>query len=157
MKRVLCAAVLGLLLLGGAAFGKVREFQHFSLDVPKGWKVAQKGASVRVRKEDRSASLIITIDKTNGRSIDEIAESESKKAKGTRPEKDDDGDYTFTSNGGRTQTLLSGAGNIFLMMTITGADEAEDELTAILDSLEMKDMSGAVEEEESDSGDSGGS
>ena len=142
-KRVLCAAVFMLLLVCGAAFAKVREFKYFTLDVPKGWKIAQKDASVRVRKEDDSASMIVTIDSLNGRSIDDIAAAESKKLKGSEPEKDDDGDYTFTANDGKTQVMLSEAGDQFIMLTMNYTDEASaEELGAIIDSFEMKESDG---------------
>ncbi len=124
------------------AFAKVREFKYFTLDVPRGWKVAQKDASVRVRKADKSASATITFDSRNGRSLKSIADEASRQAKGTKPEKDEDGDYTFTCNGGRTQAFLSDAGEYFLMLSVTSTPETEDELEAILDSFEVKEMDG---------------
>ena len=133
------------------AFAKIREFSYFTLDVPSGWKVATKGASVRVRKADKSASTTITFDLKNGRSLKSIAGEASRQAKGTKPEKDEDGDYTFTCNGGRTQAFLSDAGDYFLMMSVTSTPETEDELEAILDSFEMKDMDGGYGDDE-DSG-----
>ena len=146
-----CAAVLGLLFLTGAAFAKVREFKYFTLDVPRGWKVAQKDASVRVRKADKSASMTITFDSRNGRSLKSIADEASRRANGMKPEKDEDGDYTFTCNGGRTQAFLSEAGDYFLMMSVTSTPETENELEAILDSFEMKEMDGDYGDDE-DSG-----
>nr|MCR5347050.1 hypothetical protein [Fretibacterium sp.] len=151
-KQFLCTAVLGLLLAAGleflpfpsqtgcrgAAFGKVREFKYFSLDVPKGWKVARKDASVRVRKADKSASIIITIDSMGGRSLKDIAEEASRKYSGNPPEIDEDGDYSFSANDDSTQVFVSEVGDYYLMLSVTGTDETADELAAILDSLEMK-------------------
>ena len=149
-KRILCAAVLGLLLSAGCAFATVREFKYFTLDVPRGWKVATKDASVRVRKADKSASTTITFDLKNGRSLKSIADEASGKAKGTKPKKDADGDYTFTCNGGKTEAFLSDAGEYFLMLSVTSTPETEDELAAILDSFEVKDIDGGYGDEEDD-------
>lgn len=138
-RKILCAALLGLLLVAGAAFGKVREFEYFTLDVPQGWKVARKDASVRVRKPDNSAVLIITMDALNGRSLKSIAEDASKKCKGTKPERDEEGDYTFTCNGGKTESIVMEAGDLYLMMSATCKEaKFEDELLAILDSFEPR-------------------
>ena len=138
-RKILCAALLGLLLAAGAASGKVREFEYFTLDVPKGWKVARKDASVRVRKPDNSAVLIITLDALKGRSLKSIADDASKKCKGTRPERDEEGDYTFTCNGGKTQSIVMEAGDFYLMMSATCEEEKdEDELLAILESFELR-------------------
>lgn len=150
-KRVLSIAVLGLLFLAGCAFAKVREFKYFTLDIPKGWKIAQKGESVRVRKADNSASVIITIDDHNGRSAEDIAEAESKKLKGTKPEKDGDEDYSFMANDGKTLVMISTAGDKFIMLNMTYTDEkSSEELGAILDSFEMKDLSGSKGKDDDD-------
>ena len=154
-KRVLCAAVLGLLFLASGAFAKVMEFKYFTLDIPRGWKVATKDASVRIRKADKSASTTITFDLKNGRSLKSIATEASRKAKGTKPKKDKDGDYTFTCNGGRTQAFLSDAGEYFLMLSVTSTPETEDELEAILDSFEVKDIDGGYGDEDEDEGEYG--
>lgn len=138
-RKILCAALLGLLLVVGAASGKVREFEYFTLDVPSGWKVARKDASVRVRKPDNSAVLIITMDALNGRSLKSIADDASKKCKGTKPERDEEGDYTFTCNGGKTESIVMEAGEFYLMMSATCEKEKDEEaLLAILDSFELR-------------------
>lgn len=137
MKKFLTALLLFLLIAAGEVFAKVKEFDYFSIDVPNGWKVSHKEGSVRVRKADKSASITITIEKKNGRSLDELASSLS--GKSIKLTKDDDGDYTYTSDDGDTQAILGEVDDSYIFMRMTGVNSAKDELVAIMDSIEFND------------------
>ena len=140
MKKSVTALLLFLLLAAGEAFAKVKEFDYFSVDVPKGWKVSHKDGSVRVRKADKSASITITIESKNGRSIKEIASKLS--GKDIKLEKDEDGDYTYKSKDGDTQALLGELEGFYIFMRMNGVKSAEAELDAIMDSIEFNDKLG---------------
>ena len=137
MKKFVTALMLFLLLTAGEVFAKVKEFDYFSVDVPKGWKVSHKDGSVRVRKADKSASITITIEDKNGRSLKEIASDLS--VKGIKLEKDEDGDYAYKSDDGDTQALLSELENFYMFMRMNGVKSAEDDLSAIMGSIEFTD------------------
>lgn len=137
MKKFAAALSLFLLLAAGEALAIVKEFDYLSVDVPKGWKVSHKDGSVRVRKADKSASITITLEDRNGRSLDEIASGLS--GRNIKLEKDEEGDYVYKSEDGDVQVLLSELMNFYMLINMKGVKSAEEELTAIMESIEFTD------------------
>ena len=135
MKRL---AVLLVFLLAGAAFGEIREFRYYSLDVPEEWSVSEEGAVVTITAPDRSCSLAITADEPRGKSIEELARSFALELNGSVPEKDDDGGYTFEFNNGVSHAVIDGDDELYLLIIGTGIENNADILGQILGSLEMK-------------------
>lgn len=136
MRRVVL--VLIVVLTTSGAIADIREFRNFSLDVPEGWTAQEEGAVVRVVAEDGSASLTITADDPKGRAIGDLAAEFSLELGGTMPEKDEDGSYTFELNGGRSQAVITGDEEFYMLIVGTGIEATGEVLGEILDSLEMK-------------------
>ena len=134
-KFVVCAV---LLLFAAAAWADIQEFRYFSLDVPDGWDVVEDGATVTVVAGDKSASLSITADDPQGKTIEELAKSYAQELHGTEPEKDEDGAYTFEFNNGVSQAVIDGDEDLYLLIIGTGIERNGEVLGEILESLEMK-------------------
>ena len=134
-KFVVCAV---LLLFAAAAWADIQEFRYFSLDVPDGWDVVEDGATITVVAGDKSASLSITADDPQGKTIEELAKSYAQELHGTEPEKDEDGAYTFEFNNGVSQAVIDGDEDLYLLIIGTGIERNGEVLGEILESLEMK-------------------
>ena len=135
MKRL---ALLIVLVLAGAAFGDIREFRYYYIDVPEGWSVSEEGAVVTFSAPDKSCSLAVTADDPRGKSIEELARSFALELNGSVPEKDDDGVYTFEFNNGVSQAVIDGDEELYLLIIGTGIEHNAEVLGQILESLEMK-------------------
>ena len=139
MKRTLAAiAVLAVVLSAASAFAFVQQFGKFSVDVPEGWGANQEGSTVILIKNDRTASMSITVADTEGMNRKALAEAFVKELNGRDLERDDDGDYTFTmtnANGVDSHALLTGDDEEYCLFVMTGIENARDEMTAILGSV----------------------
>lgn len=143
MKRVLIIFLLVLIssaacLPSGGAFGEIREFKNFSLDVPENWSFQEQGPTVLIIADDKSGSLSITYDNPQGNSIGDLAAALSLELGGTMPEKDNDGIYSFEFGGGKSQALITGDEDFYMLIIGMGFDKNADTLGEILESLEMK-------------------
>ena len=141
MKRIL-ALVAVLVFVATAAFGAVQAFSKFSLDVPAGWSASEQDETVTLIADDQTASLTISIASTEGKSLEVVANGLSEAFKGTKPEVDADGDYTFTfdnGNGVTSHALITGADDMFCAFVMTGVENKGDEIQAILGSLKLKE------------------
>ena len=136
MKRLVVCVML--LLFAAGANAELQEFRYFSLDVPDGWDVIEDGATVTVIASDKSASLSITADDPKGKTIEELAKSFAIELRGTEPEKDEDGAYSFEFNNGVSQAVIDGDEDLYLLIIGTGIERNGELLGEILESLEMK-------------------
>ena len=93
--RFLKAAALGVLLLAGGTYAGVREFDHFSADVPPGWSAEQQGATVVMKAVSSDVSLSIAVAKMGEASLKDIANKLYEQLGGVDLEKDEDGDFVF--------------------------------------------------------------
>ena len=145
MKR-LSIAVLFVALFATMAFAAVQDFGRFTVDVADGWTGSQNGPSAIIVKNDNTASLSITIDKTQGYALKDLASAfveEFKKSYPTvsAPEATDDGDFTFTAvnaNGVESSVLLTGDEEEYCMFVMTGVEAAGAEMSAMLGSIKEK-------------------
>ena len=142
MKRLSVLILsLALVLVAGCAFAD--EFKYFNAKVPEGW-VAQEseaeGATNVIIAKEGVASLTISVAPTGGASLDDIAVALSKEVGGTEPQADDKGNRIFTCNNENTVVIVNANAEkeIWVAMSITGADNAEDDMNALMDSLEWK-------------------
>ena len=139
MKRTLAAiAVLAVVLSAASAFAFVQQFGKFSVDVPEGWGANQEDSTVILIKNDRTASMSITVADTEGMNRKALAEAFVKELNGRDLERDDVGDYTFTmtnANGVDSHALLTGDDEEYCLFVMTGIENARDEMTAILGSV----------------------
>ena len=136
MRRFVVCVML--LLFAAGASAEIQEFRYFSLDVPDGWDVIEDGATVTVIAGDKSASLSLTADEPQGRSIEELANAFAAELHGTEPEKDEDGAYSFEFNNGVSQAVIDGDEDLYLLIIGTGIERNGEILGEILESLEMK-------------------
>ena len=92
MKRLAAAAVL-VILSAMVAFGAVRDFGIFTVNVPKGWKVDHEGSRVTLMKGRMIMEILC--ESTGGKSIDDIAQ-EIAEQYGSNDMEDIEDYYTFT-------------------------------------------------------------
>lgn len=140
MKRIL-ALVAVLVFVATAAFGAVQDFSKFSLDVPAGWSASEQDDTVTLIADDKTASMTISVASTEGNSLEVVANSLSETLKGTKPEVDADGDYSFTfdnGNGVTSHALITGADGMFCAFVMTGIENKASDIQAILGSLKVK-------------------
>ena len=134
-----CVMLLALLLgMSSCACAEMIETKYFSLDVPEGWTVNEEGNVITVTAGDKSGSLSITADSPNGKTIAQLAEEYSARLKGSEPEQDEDGGYTFEFNNGVSQAVIDGDEDLYVLIIGTGLERNGEVLAEILESLEMK-------------------
>lgn len=71
MKRLLALSLLLVVLLSSAAFGRVRDFGKFTVDVPKGWSVDTNDSRVTLMKG--RMIMEIEVASRGGKSLEKIA------------------------------------------------------------------------------------
>ena len=140
MRRSLILGAVLALVLSAAAFGAVQDFGKFTLDVPAGWTAEKDGETVGIVKNDKSVSVSITVDSTDGMALKDLAEAfvEALKGKDLKEEK---GSYTFTmtsDSGVKSEAFLSGEDGQYCLIVVTGGENAPEEVVAIMDSLTEK-------------------
>ena len=139
MKKLFLALTL-VAVFAAASFAGVQDFGKFTIDVPEGWTATQDGETVGIVKNDNSAALSISVDSTEGASLKEIAD-EFVKALNGRNLTFTDGTYQFemtNANGVDSKAVLSGDDSNYALFVITGAENAPDEITKMLDSVKEK-------------------
>ncbi len=136
MRRIII--FMAMLLISSCACANVQEFRYFSLDIPDGWSAKEEGKIVTVKADDNSGSLVIMSGDPEGQSIGDMAAFFALEFNGTMPMKDDDGNYTFEFNKGRSQAIVSGDEGFYMIIVGNGIENNGDVLGAILKSLEMK-------------------
>ena len=134
MKKLFLALTL-VAVFAGASFAGVQDFGKFTIDVAEGWTAEQDGETVGIVKNDNSASMSISVD-----SLKEIAD-EFVKALNGRNLTFADGTYRFemtNANGVDSKAVLSGDDKNYALFVITGAENAPDEISKMLDSVVEK-------------------
>ncbi len=145
MKRLLVVMAL-VALLASVAFASTHDFGAFTVDVLDGWTASQEGPTAVIIKNDNTASLSITFTETEGASLGDIANAFVEEFKKTftsvsAPEKDADGDYSFSmvnGNGVESKALLTGDEKHYCLFVMTGVDAAGDEISKMLGSVKDK-------------------
>lgn len=136
MRRIIF--IVAMMLIASCAYADVQEFRYFSLDVPEDWTATENGKIVTVKADDDSGSLVIMSGATEGQSIGDMAALFALEFNGTMPLKDEDGNYTFEFNNGRSQAIVTGDEEFYMVIVGNGIENNGDVLGAILESLEMK-------------------
>jgi hypothetical protein len=136
--RVLFLTVLLSLALCLPAMAEKKDFGKFKVLVPAGWTDTVDEETVILAAPDNSAVITISVAEHEGMSATDIAKEMSKALKGSTPERDADGDYTFTyknENGAEGVGVVSVDGKNFVFITLTGEHADVDK---ILESVEDK-------------------
>ena len=142
MKRVLALAAVLALALTSVAFAGVQDFGTFTVDVPTGWTAEQDGTTVGFVKNDKTASMSVTVDENDGTGIDDLAAMFMKELNGKNLTKDDQGNAVFdftTENGVTSKAVLNCDAKHFGLIVLTGVENAQSEMYSIIDSLTFKD------------------
>ncbi|MBQ2615997.1 MAG: hypothetical protein IJF90_03975 [Synergistaceae bacterium] len=71
MKRLFALSALLAVLLSSAAYGKVRDFGRFTVNIPKGWTAEHEGSRVTLMKGRMIMEIVA--DSRGGRSLEAIA------------------------------------------------------------------------------------
>ncbi|MBQ3456352.1 MAG: hypothetical protein IJG36_07940 [Synergistaceae bacterium] len=72
MKRLLALSLILALLFSSSAFGAVKDFGKFTVNVPKGWSIDHEGSRVTLTKGRMIMEIIL--ESTGGKSLDDIAQ-----------------------------------------------------------------------------------
>lgn len=144
MKRTIALAAVAVLALTAAAFAQ--DFGAFTMDVAGGWTASQEGPTAVVTKDDKSASLSITVMPAEGNNAKTFADAfveEFKKSFATvgTPAAQDDGSYEWemaAANGVKSNVLLGVEDDKCKLVVITNLEAAPDEIVAMMESIKEK-------------------
>ena len=124
---------------------EVQKFDKFSVDVPSDWTVEQNDAELMLKSQSTDASVSISLNKTDGEELSDIAERLYLKFNGDDFEQDSDGDYSFNFtnvSGDDSVALITGNENYYILFSISGFDDekAENDLQKILSTIDWDDI-----------------
>ena len=144
MKRKIFLCAVLVLAMSSCAWARVQRFGHFTVDVPSGWTGELQGSTLVVKSDTVNASLAVAFNETGGASLSDIVERLYIQMEGSGLQQDDDGDYVFTFKnlaGGESFALVTEDDGYYLVLSLTGYDneEVQDELEAIMDSVDFED------------------
>ena len=138
IKRIGVVFALGAVLVFSAtAFAALQEFKDLAIEVPDGWTGHQDGDTVAVIANDKSASLSITLGKTEGKDAKTLAKEFAQALKGSEPVFEDDV-YTFTFKGEsqvESKAIISTDDGQYMLLVMTGT---HPELEDVINSMTMK-------------------
>ncbi len=127
-------AILAVIFSSACAFGAVKDFGSFKVNVPKGWKAEKDGTTVTLTK--KNMMMLIDIDSRDGRSLEEVAREFAKEFNSSDLEDIEDY-YIFTFNNdngfGRVSSVKGGK---YLLVIMTG--NRDGEMADIDDSIRVK-------------------
>lgn len=136
MKRLAVLSVLAVLFSAVCAFGAVKDFGKFTVNVPKGWRAEKEGSRVTLMKGRMIMEIVV--DSLGGKSLETIAE-EIGEQYGSEDLEDMEDDYifTYTEDGvesfGRVNSPKKG---MYLLVLMTPHDN--DAMFEIEESIRVK-------------------
>lgn len=146
MRRIFVLAMVLALTVSAVAFGEVKDFGKFTIDVPAGWTATHTGPTASITKNDNTAALSVTVDSAQGNSAGALAAAFVESFKGSfksvsEPKADSDGDYSWdmvNAQDVNTHAMLHVAEGDYVLITMTGVENAADDISAMLDSIKDK-------------------
>ena len=146
MKRIVVALVL-VLAFGAGAMAEVQDFGIFKADIPAGWSAQQDGNTVGIIKDDKTASMSVTVEENDGTSLSDLAEAFVKELNGRNLTTDEHGNavFEFTAKlGAESRAVLNADDKHFALIVITFGDGVPEEtrstVSGILDTLAFRDI-----------------
>ena len=144
MKRSAVLAAVLALVIASAAFAY--DFGAFTMDVASGWSASVNGPTGIVMKDDKTASLSVTITPAEGNTAKTLAEAFAAEfgksfAKVSTPEADSDGSYSWemtTAEGVVSNAMLAVEDGKCKLVVMTGLDTAGGEMAAMLETIKEK-------------------
>ena len=143
MKRLAVFAALFAIVAASAAFAEVKDFEILKVNVPAGWTAEKDGNTIGFVKDDSTASMSVTVEENDGTTLEELANAFVKELNGSNLTTDEHGNAIFdftSSNGVSSKAILNADKNHFALIAITGAENAPDEISAIIDSIQFRDI-----------------
>lgn len=147
MKKCFAVAALIAVLGASAAFAEVKDFGIFKADILAGWTAEQDGSTVGIVKDDKTASMSVTVEENDGTSLSDLADAFVKELDGENLTTDKHGNAVFeftSSNGVKSRAVLNADEKHFALIVITYGDntseESLNEISAMIDSLQFKDI-----------------
>ena len=146
MKRFVLAVIIAA-LTASCAFGAVKDFGKFTLDIPEGWTAeladdTEEGYyTVNIEKSGKTSSMSFTYAPTNEYSLEDLLEDwTNMEVNASKPERTSDGYYTYTyknDDGKKTVSYVrSEANRMYVAVDMIGDDVKT--MTAIRDSFALK-------------------
>lgn len=146
MKRFTLAVIITV-LTAACAFGAVKDFGKFTLDIPEGWTAeladdTEEGYyTVNIENSGKTSSMSFTYAPTSGYSLDDLLEDwTNMEESASKPERTNDGYYMYTyknENGKKTSCYVrSEANGMYIAADMSGDDVKA--MTAIRDSFAVK-------------------
>ena len=144
MKRSAVLAAVLALAIASAAFAY--DFGAFTMDVASGWSASVNGPTGIAAKDDKTASLSVTIVPAEGNTAETLANAfaeEFKKsfASVAAPAAEDDGSYSWemtTAQGVKSTAMLAVEDGNCKLVVMTGLETAGEEIAAMLESIKEK-------------------
>ena len=147
MKKYLALAAVIAIVGACGAFAEVKDFGIFKADIPAGWTAEQDGNTVGIIKDDKTASMSVTVEENDGTSLADLAEAFRRELNGENLTTDEDGNAVFeftSSSGAKSRVVLNADEKHFALIVITWGDNTEkeslDEISAMIDSLQFKNI-----------------
>ena len=95
MKKFFCL-VFFLFVTTASAWGVTVEFDRFTADVPDGWFWKTEGAIVSLHAPEKHGTILVKVDKMNGRSLKDIATEMASKTNSTPTALPNDAGFTYS-------------------------------------------------------------
>ncbi len=122
-KLSIFLALFVICLMPGTVLAGDVVFPKLKISVPDGWTATLDGDTLGMVANDKSASMSVTVDKTDGASLKDLASEFSKQLKGTKPTRDKSGYYEFTfksSKGIESNAMVTGDKKEYVFIVVTG-------------------------------------
>lgn len=126
---------------------KRHDFGIFKASIPEGWTANQDGNTVGIVKDDKTASMSVSVEENNGTSLKDLADAFMKELNGRNLETDAQGNavFEFTASGGaNSKAVLNADEKHFALIVITlsegVAQSTLDNISAIIDSISFRDI-----------------
>ena len=131
MRHLLLAVMLfcASIAFAHTAAAETKEFADFSVDLPVGWTIEREGITTAFIAKDKSATMVVTVETTEGVSAQELAHAYAEELKGSKPVQEDPKDpnyYSFTfksPEGINAEASIVVVGKRFYLITITGKNK----------------------------------
>lgn len=139
MKRLLTALTV-VAVFAASSFAGVQDFGAFTINVPEGWTATKDGATVGIVKNDNTASASITVDSADGASAKELADAFVSELNGKNLQTMEGG-YQFefdNQNGVTSKAFISEQNGKYALIVVTGLENAPEEISKMIDSLQEK-------------------
>ena len=147
MKKYLAIAAALTSIFACPAFAEVQDFGIFKANILEGWNAEQDGNTVAIIKDDKTASMSVTVEENDGTSLADLAEAFVRELNGENLSTDEHGNAVFyftSSSGAKSRVVLNADEKHFALIVITLGDNSSEgsleEISSMIDSLVFRDI-----------------